>query len=109
MSNFYDNLIVLCAECNKSPSGVAREIGLSNAAATGWKNGKQPSRVTLAKLSSYFDVPVEHLLADHILPEDIKKEPATVSGDKLIPGYDDLTEENKAKTREYIALLLNSQ
>lgn len=58
---FYDNLLKLCAQRNESPSGVAKKIGLSNAAASGWKSGKKPSRVTLEKLSIYFGVPVEEL------------------------------------------------
>ena len=58
---FYDNLLKLCAQRNESPSGVAKKIGLSNAAASGWKSGKKPSRLTLEKLSIYFKVPVEEL------------------------------------------------
>lgn len=61
MNTFYNNYVKLCAEKGKSASGVAREIGLSNAAANGWKNGKVPSDVTLQKLSAYFDVPVSEL------------------------------------------------
>lgn len=58
---FYDNFIRLCAERKESPSGVAKKIGLSNAAANGWKNGKQPSDVTIEKLSQFFGVPVFEL------------------------------------------------
>lgn len=72
MSNFYNIFIDLCISNNKSPSAVAREIGLSNAAATGWKNGKIPSHVTLAKIAKYFNVSVEWLKGE----TDIKKETA---------------------------------
>lgn len=61
LTTFYSNYVRLCAEKGKSASGVAREIGLSNAAANGWKNGKEPSDVTLQKLSAYFGVPVSEL------------------------------------------------
>lgn len=61
MTTFYINYVRLCAEKGKSASGVAREIGLSNAAANGWKNGKEPSDVTLQKLSTYFGVPISEL------------------------------------------------
>ena len=61
MSTFYNNYLSLCASANKSPSRVANEIGLSNAAASGWKKGKAPSEVTLEKLSIYFNVPVPTL------------------------------------------------
>ncbi len=61
MSNFYKNYLSLCASANKSPSRVANEIGLSNAAANGWKKGKEPSDITLQKLADYFHVAVETL------------------------------------------------
>lgn len=61
MTTFYKNFLALCASIRKSPSYVCREIGLSNAAASGWKKGKVPSDITLEKLADYFGVPVETL------------------------------------------------
>ena len=58
MSAFYKHYLALCAEKKVSPSGAAKAIGLSNAAANGWKKGKVPSDVTLEKLANYFGVPV---------------------------------------------------
>ena len=58
MSVFYKHYLALCAEKKVSPSGAAKAIGLSNAAASGWKKGKVPSDVTLEKLANYFGVPV---------------------------------------------------
>ena len=78
MTDFYKRYCELCAIKGKSASGVASAIGLSNAAASGWKNGKFPSDVTLAKLADYFGVPVADLTA-----EEQTKKPATVSGDEL--------------------------
>ena len=71
---FYDNFIRICAERKESPSGVAKKIGLSNAAANGWKKGKKPSEVTLEKLSQYFGVPVSALTGD-------AKSATSISGD----------------------------
>lgn len=71
---FYDNFVALCVEHERktgqktTPSGVAHAIGLSNAAASGWKQGKIPSDSTLHKLAEYFGVPVEQLTAAHQLP-----------------------------------------
>ena len=76
LTTFYSNYVRLCAEKGKSASGVAREIGLSNAAANGWKNGKEPSDVTLQKLSLYFGVPVSELTEE-------TKKPAPENGDEL--------------------------
>lgn len=70
VSTFYKNYCRLCSEAGKSVSGVAAEIGLSNAAASGWKKGKVPNDTTLDKLSRYFDVPVEELTSE----KGIKKE-----------------------------------
>lgn len=75
MSTFYKNYCRLCTEAGKTVSGVASDIGLSNAAASGWKKGKMPNDTTLGKLSKYFNVPVEELTR-----EDAKKESAAFSG-----------------------------
>lgn len=72
MSTFYDNYIKLCAVHDKSPTAVSKEIGLSNAAASGWKNGKKPSAVTKQKLADYFGVTVEDLTG-----EEQKEKPST--------------------------------
>lgn len=75
MSTFYDNYIKLCAAHDKSPTAVSKEIGLSNAAASGWKNGKKPSAVTKQKLADYFGVTVEELTG-----EEQKEKPSTPEG-----------------------------
>lgn len=61
---FYNNLLVQCNKNEVSPSGVARAIGMSNAAATGWRNGKIPHDVTLLKLANFFSCTVDDLLAE---------------------------------------------
>lgn len=68
MSTFYDNYVRLCALNNLSESGAAKKIGLSNAAASGWKKGKMPSATTQIELADLFGVSVEELT------QDIKKE-----------------------------------
>lgn len=73
MSTFYDNYIKLCAVHDKSPTSVSKEIGLSNAAASGWKNGKKPSAVTKQKLADYFGVTVKELTG-----EEQKEKPSTL-------------------------------
>lgn len=48
--------------------------------------------------------------AEYLCGESDQKEKSPTSEDVgLIPGYSDLSEENKVKAREYIALLLGSQ
>lgn len=62
--SFYENYVKLCAEHKETPSGAAVAIGLTNAAATGWKNGKKPSDLTLAKLADHFGCTVDDLTWD---------------------------------------------
>lgn len=83
MTIFYNRYCELCAKANKSVSGVASAIGLSNAAANGWKKGKIPSDTTLAKLSDYFGVSVEWLKGE---TEQKEKSPAPESAE-LTPDH----------------------
>lgn len=64
MSAFYENLLNLCASHGTTPSGVASAIGLSNAAASGWKKGKTPNDVTQIKIADFFSVDVSELMGD---------------------------------------------
>lgn len=102
---FYDNFVRLCAQKGKSPSGVAREIGLSNAAANGWKRGKTPNDTTLAKLSDYFGVPSSELVGE------VKEKPTSLSesGPAYPPKYDLLTPENREIVDRLIAGLVENQ
>lgn len=102
MSTFYDNYIKLCVVHDKSPTAVSKEIGLSNAAASGWKNGKKPSAVTKQKLADYFGVTVEELTG-----EEQKEKPNALDGielEKLSPArralleaLEDMDDENIMK------------
>lgn len=78
MSIFYENYLKLCAARQESPTAVSKKIGLSNAAATGWKKGKKPSEVTLEKLAVYFGVAREDLTG-----EEQKEKPAPSEGSGL--------------------------
>ena len=76
MSAFYENYVKLCALHNLSESGAAKKIGLSNAAANGWKKGKMPSATTQVKLTDLFGVSVKELMGETDNPSaGIKKGP----------------------------------
>lgn len=80
MSVFYDNYVRLCALNNLSESGAAKKVGLSNAAANGWKNGKMPSAITQIKLANLFGIsPGELMGAPAIPPQGVKKAPTETS------------------------------
>ena len=58
---FYDNFIKLCNENKKIPSAVARDLGLSSAAVSKWKDGAVPRRTTIQKVADYFGVTYDSL------------------------------------------------
>ncbi len=107
MDDFYKRYCELCANKEMSASGVASAIGLSNAAANGWKKGKLPNDTTLAKLSAYFGVTVEYLKG-----EETKKDPATngeVSPEKreLLDLIDSLSDDQCGKLSNIIKEAIN--
>lgn len=59
---FWDTFYKICLAKGVTPNHVCKEIGLSNATATGWKNGTLPKADILCKISDYLDVSVDELL-----------------------------------------------
>lgn len=110
---FWSVFVGLCAKRGVSPNAVAKELALSSGSVTSWKGGAIPRPTTIKKIADYFGVSPDLFLAEtddpgiKKAPESAKKEPAPL--DELLPGYALLTEENKLKAQEYIALLLNAQ
>ena len=97
---FYEKYRMQCAKKGVSASAAAKAIGLSNAAATGWKNGKEPQDVTIQKLADYFGCTVDDLKSDKA------KEPA---GGELVNGDADLTEYlEELRTRPEMRMLFHT-
>lgn len=105
-TNFYMRYCELCAKKGMSASGVASAIGLSNAAANGWKKGKLPNDTTLARLSEYFGVPVEYLKGEETknapMPNDIGEE-------NILRMYRSLSTEEKGALYTYALFLKEKQ
>ena len=59
---FWESFYALCKEKGTSPNAVCKEIGLSNAAATGWKNGTLPKADVLSKIADHLECSVDALL-----------------------------------------------
>lgn len=57
---FYDEFIKLCNSVQKSPTAVAKEIGLAGAHVTKWKNGSKPTDATIYKVCDYFGIPYDY-------------------------------------------------
>lgn len=66
---FYDIVQDLCKRNHVSITKMALDIGLSNAAATSWKNGSVPRLETLQKIADYFGITIYDLMQ-----QDVQKE-----------------------------------
>lgn len=98
-------------ECNKkgtSPNAVCKEIGLSNATATGWKNGTLPKADVLVKIAKHLGVSVDYLLC---VEKETPLEPLALKASKKEWIYilERMSDENLIKLRDYALLLLLSQ
>ena len=59
---FWSVLIELCNQRNMKPNQVGKELGISSASFTKWKNGSIPTVDALIKLSHYFNVSIDYLV-----------------------------------------------
>ena len=62
---FVQNIEKLAADRNMSLSALANSLGMSNNAATKWRNGSIPNSKNLQKIADFFGVTVEYLLSDN--------------------------------------------
>ena len=106
MCTIYENIKVLCEEKSIKPGRMCTDIGISKSILTGLKNGtkKNIQTDTAQKIADYFGVSV-----DRVLGSEQKEKSPTPNGVELIPGYEDLSEENKIKAKDFIAFLLSQQ
>ena len=73
---FYDKFVVLCNSKGKSPTAVAKEIGLAGAHVTKWKKGSTPTDATTYKICNYFGLPHDYFKNDKAFSVENKKSPA---------------------------------
>lgn len=100
-----DKIRELCKKNGTSIYKLEKQLGFGNGVIGRWDTSI-PSYERLTAVATALGVPVTELTGE-TAPESAKKEPAPL--DELLPGYARLTEENKRKAQEYIALLLNAQ
>ena len=65
---FWDRFYELCCSKNTKPNPVAKELGISSAVLTKWKNGiSYPNGEFLIKIAKYFNCSIDYLvgLTDH--------------------------------------------
>ena len=108
---FYDRFIELCKKKGVRPSAVAKEIGLSNAAPTYWKNGSIPKSSTIQAIADYFGVTAGYLLGD----ENIRLVPLFEGAGGInlddvdiafYGGYKELSESDKEILRDMVRVML---
>jgi transcriptional regulator with XRE-family HTH domain len=108
--NFYENFVWMCNGVGKTPSKVAREVGVSKSIVSRWKNGGGVTDATASKLASYFNVPLDVMKGEAPGSNIQEKKPADQKADGLRgTGYYDLTPENQKVIDSLIETLLNSQ
>ena len=90
---FWEIFTSLCKSKGSSANGVCKELGFSNAAATKWKKGAEPSGKTLKRIADYFGVSTDYLLTG----EESKKEqpPVSVLRKQLYEICESLSEEEQ--------------
>lgn len=99
---FWETFYSICKEKGTSPNAVCKAIGLSNAAATGWKNGTLPKADILCKLADELGCSVDCLLGrPGILTARDESE-----WDELL---NQLSDESLLMLRDYVDYLLSKQ
>lgn len=63
---FYNNVRELCIKHNTNITQLAKDLGISTALPTAWKNGSLPRISTVKKIADYFGVTSEYLLRDEM-------------------------------------------
>lgn len=59
--SFYESYVQLCNSVGKTPSAVAKEIGIQKSTVTHWSHGGNPSYSTKTKIANYFNTTVDLL------------------------------------------------
>lgn len=104
MTTFYKNYVQQCANKNVSLSAAAEAVGLSRTSPNGWKKGKQPSDVTLQKLTDYFGCSISDL-TDEVEQKEKSAQESGLSVDEIKEAFrgksfEELTEILAALTDE---------
>lgn len=78
---FWERLYELCLQNNCRPNTIAKNIGLSTATATKWKNGAIPNGEVLIKIADYLNCSTDYLLGRTSYPHTVQ---ADENGQPLI-------------------------
>lgn len=59
---FWDNFYKLCLNKGSKPNPVAKELGISSATLTKWKDGTLPNLSTVIDIAEYFHITIDELV-----------------------------------------------
>jgi transcriptional regulator with XRE-family HTH domain len=85
---FFKQVEKLCQNKGISITKLISDIGLSCSNATYWKNGSIPRANTLKKISDYFNVTTESLLAKTYFAEDVRDADGKIKETNFNPSGD---------------------
>lgn len=60
---FWRNYKRLCEDFGSNPTAVARELGITSGAVSGWKSGRMPHIYALQRIAERFSVAVQDLVS----------------------------------------------
>lgn len=113
---FYERLTYLCKENNTTLTTVLKDLGLSTAKGSQWKQGTSPSVRDLNMLAQYFNVSVDYLLGNDSIkkrptPEDVEliEEARAMSPlfDEIAKLVLQLPSDKQKQAAEYVRFLLS--
>ena len=96
---FWNKYVVLCEKRGKSPSGLAKELGITASTVTSWKKGSSPSADTVYKISQRLDCTADYLISEY--EKDILS-----SNKKHLLRYNGLSEGQKKLCDNFIQAML---
>lgn len=99
---FWESFYKICKDKGTSPNAVCKSIGLSNAAATGWKSGTQPKADVLVKIADYLGCSVDCLMGR-------KAEITPQPEDKMLALLSQLSDESLIELEKYLDYLIWKQ
>lgn len=102
---FWEKYHALCTKSNKTPSAVAKEIGITSGTVSGWKRGNKPQELTITKIEKYFGVPTGYF-------NDGEEKPPmqlSIGEENIIRLYRSFSESDQGKVQAFVASLEKSQ
>lgn len=102
---FWEKYHALCTKSNKTPSAVAKEIGITSGTVSGWKRGNKPQELTIDKIEKYFGVPTGYF------NEETEKAPMPndIGEENILRMYRSLSTEEKGAWYAYALSLKEKQ